>query len=158
MSFWKTAAKKTLCLQQQWGPTSAQAALEITAWIHLNNSHEAQPDASWALLGRDTTSPCYFTPLPFPDTAMHSLHWCGCLPDRAITWFKFLTSSPPARGNKWISPGYRVEVSQTSTRTDIMENIRSGQEKEQSSPLDEWWVVVSCYIGTKILGTNKLLY
>lgn len=57
MSFWEMAAKKTLCLQQQWGLTSAQAAFEITVWIHLNNSHEAQPNASLALLGRDPTSP-----------------------------------------------------------------------------------------------------
>lgn len=84
---------KTLSLLQQWSLTSAQPALEITVWIHLSNSHEAQPNASLTLLGWDPTSPWYFTLLSFPDTAVHSLSWCWCLPGWAMTRFKFLTSS-----------------------------------------------------------------
>lgn len=81
---------------------------------HMKCSYKTQLNASLALLGRDPTPVCYFTLLPFADTAMPFLSWLWCLPDSAVSWFKFLNQQSPAlaRENKWISAGYRVELAQ----------------------------------------------
>lgn len=81
---------------------------------YMKCSYKAQPNASLALLGRALIPPHYFTLLLFPGTAMPFLSWLWCLPDSAVTWFKFLNQQSPAlaRENNWISAGYRVELAQ----------------------------------------------